>query len=204
MGRGVSAQKKKGNEGWGVTVDEEEHIRAEIEKRKRRARDLKIVDNVFRLYREHLRYLEGDLAQGELSRDKNRMPASVTSVVKSSSRLGGDAVEQLEIALGEKTYIFAFKETTILTLDEYRTFGRLAVKSEGTQVLELSCTAEDEKYLGTTWEVSDVTAFLEGAWVEEINRFAQQVFSLAGQQAAKSERERNQKELEDLKKNFGL
>ena len=50
-------------------VNEAEQIRAEVDGRKQRARDLKIVENVFRLYRERLHYLKGDF-----SHDQNSTP----------------------------------------------------------------------------------------------------------------------------------
>jgi hypothetical protein len=181
-------------------MNEEDQMRAEIEKRKQRARDLKIVDNVFKLYQEHLRHLNSDF-----DHDKNSMPSSVTRVVASSRRSRGDSVKKTEIVLAEKTYTFSFTESSMVMPDnEVWTSGQLAIESEGMQMLELRCSAEDERYVGRTWHVSDVTAFIEGAWVEEINRFAQQVFSLAGQRAAKFEDERKRKELEELKRKFGL
>ena len=181
-------------------MTEEEQIRAEVERRKQRARDLKIVDNVFKLYREHLCYLKADF-----NHDQNCMPKSVSKVVVSSSRNRWDAVEQREIFLGDKAYSFGFRESSnVMPDNEVWRSARLEVRTAERSVLELYCVAEDDRYMGTTWRVSEVTAFIEGPWVEEVNRFAQQVFSLAGQRSAKCQGESKHRELEDLKKKFGL
>jgi hypothetical protein len=114
-------------------------------------------------------------------------------------------LEQREIFFGDKVYTFAFRESSNVMPDsEVWTSGHLEIKSEGSQLLEIYCVAEDDRYMGTTWSVSDVTAFIEGVWVEEINRFAQQVFSLAGQKSARSREDSKQRELEKLKNRFGL
>lgn len=181
-------------------MTEEEQIRVEVEKRKQRARDLKIIDNVFKLYREHLRYLKEDF-----NHERNCMPKSVIKVVVSSSRSRGDVVEQREIFLDDKAYSFGFRESRSIMPDgeEWRS-ARLEVRSAERSLLEIYCIAEEDEYMGTTWKVSDVTAFIEGPWVDEVNGFAQQVFSLAGQRSAKRQGENKQRELDDLKKKFGL
>lgn len=186
-------------------MGDENSIDAEIAKRKQRARDLKIVDNVFKLYQEQLRYLTGDFAGGENSRDQKRLPGTVSGVSKHSSREGIDKVQTFDISLGEYGYSFFFKEhDTEMPDGKVITFGRLGIQSKETLVLEIKCICQEEKYGGTKWAVSDISAFIEGQWVEIVNEFAEQTFSLVAERVAKAQEERRLKELEEQRKKFGL
>jgi hypothetical protein len=180
-------------------TSEEKQIREAVEQRKRRARELGIVDQVFRLYQEHLKYLRSDFGH-----DLNCMPKSVTSVSRCSRNGGSGSTEVVDISFGNETYSFSFSERLTPVPGEYWSTGSIEVKKDGVLLLEVQCMQNDDRYLGFTWEVSDVGAFIEGPWVADISRFAQQVFGRKSQQLADWNRGRKNTELEELKKKFGL
>jgi hypothetical protein len=71
--------------------------------------------------------------------------------------------------------------------------------SRTTSGLGIGCPIPEREY-----KVDDVTAFVNGPWVEDIKYFAGQVFNVEDKQKAKMREEQKQRELQDMKKRFGL
>jgi hypothetical protein len=120
------------------------------------------------LYREHLRYLKDG------SEREGRIPKSVK--VSKRSRPEG-----VDIVIEDKSYALSFSQRPTYAPDNHDLYGNLELKQDEALLLQLKCLGVDERYGGTKWSVIDIGAFLEGPCVDEINRFAHQVFSLAGQ-----------------------
>jgi hypothetical protein len=176
-----------------------EEIRAEVERRKQRARDLKIRETLwdlqksFRSYKHWLRddpqFAKRIVYPGiELSEDEARFPL-------------GQAASKLTYRKG-KASSEDYGGTEFTT-----THGTLTLKLNDDNVFEFD-VAETVQYFrdspGFSESVGEITRFIEGPWVTEIAEFVQKVNAHA--QSAWKERNapREAREAEELRKRFGL
>ena len=175
-------------------------IRAEIEIRKQRAKDLGLPQAVFRLYEDHLKYLRDNFDHG-----KSGIPDSLTKVVriKTNNHDWSEKSDSVELFFGEKCIIFVFKEHTS-TFTDYYTYGNLLIIVEGQEVFDLACHCRFVEEVGNEWSPGDVKGFIEGPWVADVQKFAEQVCSMAERRKGVVEQERKRQELERAKKKFGL
>jgi hypothetical protein len=162
-----------------------------VEERKQRARDLKVVDNLFTLYQDHLKSLKDG------SEHEEHIPKKVAVTVCSQPKA-------IYFALSDKPYEVSYSEYRSWAPDSDDSYGTLSLKHDGKLVLELKCLGERDSSFYMTWRVLDVEAFIEGDWVEEFNRFARQVFGFSAQRRAEENKVYAQKQAEDLKRKFGL
>lgn len=185
-------------------VSDESEIRAEVERRKRRAHELGVVKSVFRLFHERL----GDLTPNTDYREY-QLPDSVRNVVVTVLEQTGKSVE---IVFEERSYKFSSSITAWpdMTFEGGETIrSQLCLRSGVDLLLELGCsrttaTFGREYIYGKDLRVVEVLAFVEGPWVEEINNFASEVFSAVDQQEARMRGEQKQREVQEMKKRFGL
>lgn len=161
----------------------EAEIRTEVERRKQRAEDLGLPKTLFRLYVNHLKYLDNDF-----DHERSSMPRSLTKVVKTRLQHGTDSTESTELFFGETCIIFGFRErNTTMPDGETWTSGNLQISIDGRAVFDLYCNCTDVPYLGREWSAGAVEGFVEGPWIDEIKKFAQQVSSLDGQRNSRAE-----------------
>lgn len=180
--------------------DEEARILAEVERRKERARQSGVITSAFHLFRNDLRHYEAwvrncpELVHPEIRiNDKNR------TVVR------GDWSERIEVTIRGNRYVFTFLEiTTSMPDGEPFTYGRLTVDFQGHKVMAIDCTCEEDEPDAKTWTPGDVSAFIEGIWVEELNFIFADVTQLHHERNRRAQEEARKQELTDLKKNFGL
>jgi hypothetical protein len=176
---------------------EEERILLEVEKRRKRAEKLGLSD-LLTLFCDHLEYLKDGPNTGKL-------PKSVTHVRVAETRSGRDSSQIREVFFGEKSYVFVFKcHEWVDPGGEVDTSGHLLLLRDSQTLFDLSVLGSVEEWTGRVWTPSIVEAFIEGPWVQEIKAFAQEVFELSDQRQRQSQTEGKKKELEDLKKNFGI
>jgi hypothetical protein len=71
-------------------------------------------------------------------------------------------------------------------------------------LFDLLYSGEEDQWIGTLWKPSRVEEFIEGDWIQDIKIFSQQVLALAEQRRRRSAAENKKKELEELKRKFGL
>ncbi len=179
---------------------DEAEIRAQVEKRKQRAKDLGLPQGVFRLYENHLKYLDKDF-----DHENSSMPKSLTKVVKTRLHDGMNSTESTELFFGERCIVFVFRErNTTMPDGEIWTSGNLQISIDGKAVFDLACHCTDVRFLGREWSAADVEGFVEGPWIDEVKKFAQQVSSLYDQRNSKAKQESKRAELERLKNKFGL
>jgi hypothetical protein len=176
-------------------MNEEARIKEAIEERKKRARSVGIVDNVFKLYRQHLRDLREDY-------DLHSMPKSVTNISYTPSKFMSP--ETVAVTRDEVVYTFSWGEHDSIAPGSHDKYGTLDLAKDGTLLLQLQCHGEYHDYTGVEWKVYDIGAFLEGPWVEDINKFYRQASSLQGQRMAEAHKNNKRDETEDIKKKFGL
>jgi hypothetical protein len=177
-------------------MTEEERIVAEAERRRKRAEELGLYD-LLKLFYDHLEFLrEGP--------NPERLPKSVTHVKVADISSGHDSIQMREIFFGEKSYVFVFKRREgVDPGGEPEITGHLLLLEEGQTLFDLYVLGKDEVWIGRSWTPFRVEAFREGLWVQEITKFAQEIFDLSDQRQKQSQAGRKKKELEDLKKKFG-
>jgi hypothetical protein len=153
-------------------VAEDEHILAEIERRRKRAKELGLF-SLLNLFCDHLQFLKDGPNPG-------RLPKSVTDVKVVDIRMDSDSILSREIFFGEKAYLFVFKpkDNTDPAGAPYIT-GHLLLIRDSQTLFDLYCLGKDEEWIGRTWEPFRVEAFIEGIWVQEIMRFVQDTFGLS-------------------------
>jgi hypothetical protein len=187
-----------------VIVNEESEIRAEVEKRKRRAWETGIVINVLRLFHERL----GDFTPNTDYREY-QLPESVRNVVVTALEQAGKSVE---IFFEERSYKFSSSISVWpdLTFEGGETIrSQICLRSGADLLLELECSRTTpifgrEYIYGRDLKVDEVLAFVEGPWVQEINDFSGKVFYAEDMQKAKMREEQKQRELQEMKNRFGL
>jgi hypothetical protein len=185
-------------------VNQEQEIRAEVERRKRRAHEVGIVKSVFRLFHERV----GDFTPNTDYREY-QLPDSVRNVVVTMSGKTGKSVE---IFFEERSYKFiseitAWPDPTSEGGETIR--SKLRLRGDGKLLLELECSRTTpifgrEYIYGRDLRVDEVSAFVEGPWMQEINDFAGKIFAAEDMQEAKMREEQKQRELQEMKKRFGL
>ncbi len=178
-----------------------EEIRAEVERRRQHARDLKVrevlwyLEKSFRSYRVWLRddpqfakrliYLGIELADNETQFSLGQAPAKLIYAEDKGKSSWQD-----------------YDDEDIVT-----TYGTVLLKLNDKNVFEFE-VAETSKALRDgpciTESVDEITRFIEGPWVTEIAEFAQKV--KAHEQSAWKERNapREAQQAEELRKRFGL
>jgi hypothetical protein len=182
-------------------MDDEQTIKAAVEERKLRARTLGLVDTLFRLYWKELHYL-GSNADYDTARLPNGATAQRFGSPRSSS-------ERVTVYTPDDTFDFVWSvHPDYLPEDDGTRFADLKLHIGGETVLQISCVHTPHKYTDyNDWEVSrhsDVEAFREGPWVQAFVRLAAQINSKAGQIRTEGAKDDKQRELEDLKKKFGI
>jgi hypothetical protein len=183
-----------------VTTSEEARILAEVEKRKQRARKSGVIASAFNLFRNDLLHYEGW--------SKNR-PELVHPEIRISDKkrvvTRGDWSERIEATIRGNRYVFTFREiTTHMPDGEPFRYGQLHVDFQGSKVMTIDCTCEQGESEARTWTPGDVSAFIEGIWVEELNFVFADVTRLHEERNRRALDEARKQELANLKKNFGL
>jgi hypothetical protein len=176
-----------------------ESIRAEVNRRKQRARESGIITSVWKL-NEDLRYYD---AWAVNCPDLVHPAVNVTSKTEKVDH--DDSVERIEVKIRGKSYAFVFREhSTVMDDGEYLKWGHLDVEYESNRVITVDCAYQDDRYAAGTWTTGDVSAFIEGPWVQELNSVCADVSKLH-EEFNRVQKERGDlEELEKLKKNFGL
>jgi hypothetical protein len=172
-------------------------IKQAIEERKARAKSLGIVDAVFKLYREHFRFLKD-----QFDYERDSLPTSLTKVSSAGGSSGGP--QMVTLTINDIMNSFDWNERDRYVPGGDNKFGTLDFRRGNEVLLQLKCTGDYKEYIGIEWSVYDVGAFLEGPWVEEINKLWRQVSNIQAKKAAEARKTRENDELQDLKKKFGL
>jgi hypothetical protein len=179
---------------------EEQQIRAEVEKRKQRARQSGVITSAFKLYRDDLRHYEA------WAKNCPELLHSAIEILDMKNTVGqGETVNRIEAIIRGNRYVFTFRERSIHMPDgEESGYGYLDVDFQGNRVMTINCESNDQEYRGRTWYTGDVSAFIEGPWIEELNLVFADVTNLNGEHTKKRQEQNRKKEIESLKKNFGL
>lgn len=176
-----------------------EEIRAEVERRRQRARDLKIREVLWGLeksFRSYLYWLHKD-------------PQFAKRLIYSGVELSDN---EARFSLGQMTLKVFYRKGKRLSED----FGGIeSVTTHGTLTLELNDDSVFEfevsetvdslpDFPGFSESLGQIARFIEGPWVTEIVEFAQRV--KAYEQAAWKERNapREAQQAAELRKRFGL
>lgn len=113
----------------------ESEIRAEVEKRKQRAKELRLDQIVFRLWRDHLRYLQEDF-----DHEQDSMPQSLTKVVRTKLSDRRRSGETIELLFGNTCMAFSFEEhNTTMPDGDIWISGNIRVSFAAKTVFDLRC-----------------------------------------------------------------
>lgn len=70
--------------------------------------------------------------------------------------------------------------------------------------MTIDCGCSDDEYTGRTWYTNDVSAFIEGPWIDELNSIFADVTHLHEEDRKRSGEQDKKEEIANLKKNFDL
>lgn len=179
-----------------MTPDE---IRAEVERRRQRARDLKIretlwdLEKSFKAYKIWLRddpqFAKRAVYPGiELSTDEARFP------------------------LGHATSKLIYRKGKVSSheyggVDSSTTHGTITLKLDEDSVFEFEVAETIESFRdapGFSERLGEINRFIEGPWVAEIGEFVQKVNAHTASAFKERDAPREAREAEDLRKRFGL
>jgi hypothetical protein len=181
-----------------------DEIRAEIERRKQRARDLRLREMLWRLY-EHLRRYEKLLVE-----DPQIVHPELRDTLQISSRRSIADLDcsnaDIQLRTGVTSYKLSYKEkrTSFSEDGETRTtHATLTLEADGARVLKFEIERSTTTgYCGPVWRDSmgEITRFIDGAWVGQVVELLQKIQLY--ERAVRDERELPA--LKQQAKRFGL
>ncbi len=180
-------------------ASEAEKVYAQVEARKRRARELGLDKLLCELWHRHYLYCWPD----QIKRLGHQTCPWVADAIDLDS---GKAVDEskketrIKIIVREREYIVGFSEKTY-TFPEYSLYGLLEVFSGSGRVLAINLSGQVVEW-GTEWSAFDVEAFIEGDWIQDFKHIEKAIVKYSDEQKRR-EREDPTK-VADLKKRFGL
>ena len=178
---------------------EEQYILAEVKRRKERALKSGVVANAFNLYQRDLPYYDSWARNCP-----HLLHPGIKVANKTRTSAQNESVERIEATIRASKYVFTFRQKTMSMPDRELTYGFLDVDFQGQRVMTIDCTCEDDQYAGRIWRPSDVSAFIEGPWVDELNVIFAEVARLHDEDSKRKQDRAKKAELEKLKKGFGL
>ena len=170
-------------------------IYAEVERRKKRARDLGLPNGLPEFYQQFVRLYP--IWQ-------ERFPNWVPPGVESATDLKEQGIQFSYMGI---QYRFVWSERSFPMYDDYGTFGYLEIFADGERMFRLQLSPEvDRNYGETSWCPGDIEAFIEGPWIEDLKRLARLATAHHEKElrlAAKHRRE-DPALLADLQTRFGI
>jgi hypothetical protein len=170
---------------------EPNEIRGEVERRKQRARDLKIREVLWDL-EKHSKHCRAWLRDDPLFAARLTYPG----VVLSDS--------EVRFSIAQTTFVLTYKESAV-SPDTKR--GTLVLKLNAENVFEFSVdkTTEFGEFEPIfTERLGEVVRFIEGPWIVDVIGFWREVNAHSDSVWKERNNPREAKEIEDLKKRFGL
>ncbi|SRR5712691_13211536 len=170
---------------------EPNEIRAEVERRKQRAEDLKIRETLWSLHR-HFSHCETWRRE-----DIEWIYPGVRDTLEFAD-------DQYQFCLEQTTFLFFHKEQSI---SEMATRGTFTLKVDDHEVFEFEWYERTKDgYTEPVFEfqLGEVTKFIEGSWVTQLTDLLQKIKAYS--ESVQNEREApiKARELEALKKRFGI
>jgi hypothetical protein len=184
----------------GTNQNEEQRILEEVKKRKERARRSGVITSAFKLYRDDFPYYDA-----WATNCPRLLHPEVTVSNIMGNKLGIYRFCPIEATIRGHSYVFTFRQRTIPLPDgEEFTIGNLDVNFQGQRVMTIDCGCSDEEYTGRTWYTNDVSAFIEGPWIDELNSIFADVKHLHEEDRKRRGEQDKKEEIANLKKNFDL
>jgi hypothetical protein len=183
----------------GTMQSEEQRIIDEVEKRKERAQQSGAITSAFNLYHYELRHYD------VWAKNCPHLLHPEIKVTQKLQARGPSASDELiDATIGGNEYFFKFRErSTYLSdgeLGELAVHGYLDVDFQGQRVMTIDCGTDGDGH----WYTGDVSAFIEGPWIDELNSVFADVRHLHEEDNKRLQEQRKKEETEKLKKNFGL
>lgn len=183
-----------------TSKSEEERILEEVKRLQQRARESGIITSVFKLSRENLPYYDA-----WATNCPEVLHPQIQVIDKTEARSRRESSNRIDAVIRGNNYVFTFSESTTTMPDgEPYTTGSLDVDFQGQRVMTIDCECEFEQYMGSTWHTRDVSAFIEGPWIAELNSVFTEVTRLHTERQRLAQEQAKKEKLEKIKKNFGL
>lgn len=186
---------------------EPDEVRAEIERRKKRATDLRIREVLWSLYNSHFMRYEAWIRE-----DPQLVYPGINEAIKISAK-------EVQFSIGRTTYQLTYKEGPA-SKDEWlrgcadREFfeekivpATLALRVDGQRVFKFEISRRTHYTRdGPVWDdpLGEVTRFIDGLWVLEITDLLEKIKAHEEGVRKKRAGPREARQLEALKKRFGL
>lgn len=182
---------------------EADEIQAEVAKRKKRAKDLKIGETLWSLHRRLVNY------KTWLSKDPDKVYSEVGKTLEFSD-------DQPEFVLGHVKYQIISKEQPSF---ETETTSPGAFEPDRITLGTLSLRVNDQKMFKFEWsrrteshhdapvftdQIGEITRFIEGPWVTELSDLLVKIEDHTKSVRDKREAPKKAQELEELKRRFGI
>ena len=171
---------------------DEAKIRGEINRRKEVARSKGVME-FGKLYYSKLRLFPHWI--------KNNVgyPASlVTSAVEEQDAQTKKV--RTKLTINNREFVFTFDRRSFYTPDgELNNHGDLELSVDGQHVLTLSMAEQQYEYF-SEWITFDIDAFIDGAWVNDLQNFEKRLI----EEENKAKKKREHEELEKQKAKFGI
>jgi hypothetical protein len=178
---------------------EEQRILEEVKTRKQRAWQSGVVRGVFDLYRDHLPYYDAGITNSP-----HLMHSQIVVTNKTQTKDGDESIQRIEAMIRGNPYVFTFHESSMCMDDGVIITGYLDVEYQGQRVMRIDCRCEDDRYADRSWSPVDVSAFIEGPWIPELNSVLAEITRSIKNQNERAKKQSKHQELDTLKKNFGL
>lgn len=184
----------------GMNQGKEQRLLAEVDRRKERAQQSGVIASAFTMYERDLPYYDA------WTKNCPDLVHPQVKVIKQTEKGGGGKrSKRIESTIRGNDYVFTFRESTTFMPDgEPFTNGHLDVDFQGQRVMTIDCSCDDDRYAGRMWSANDVSAFIEGAWVGELNAVFAEVTHLHEVRDKQRQEKAKKEELEKLRRNFGL
>lgn len=173
-----------------------DEIYKEVERRKARAKELKISDVVFDTYEK--KYLKYYPTWFSSEHNREALPPEV---------IGAESLDNkgVKIRLASGTYTFKYAEKVKNLENDVWIDGEFELLAEDQLVLAFSVYGVIGEYV-TEYSINDIEAFIEGPWVEDLRRLSAliEAYNLKRKQEREKRERDDPQKLADLRKRFGI
>ena len=172
-----------------------DRIYSEVERRKKRALELKLPETVFSFYHELARWYPAWV--------KHR-PEAIPESVREPTKTGEDSISFL---VKNDQFDFRWREPSFTLPDgDVAWSGQLELSFNRKRVFEIRLIGSFSEIDGVDWSPTEVEAFVEADWVPTIVKLAQEgaETNAKAERLAKQRAKEDPKRLADLRERFGI
>ncbi|MFB3924404.1 MAG: hypothetical protein ACE145_22000 [Terriglobia bacterium] len=168
-------------------------VLAEVQRRKQRARELRLPELTLHFYRDLARFYPTW---------RNNHPEIVPTAITDLLETGKNGVE---FRFQRQHYRLTWDEsTTVLPDGDLYYSSTLSLFLDATLVLEIYVQGSFDDCVGTTWRPADIKAFIEGPWLPAFLTLVSEADRLHAAYLDSTRKETRRREVEELALRFGI